>query len=386
MKKLIIIGANNFQLPLIVKAKEMDLETHVFAWEEGAIGKDVADYFYPFSIIEKDKILVKASEIHPDGIISIGSDLAINTVNYIADKLNLTGNTLACTENTTNKYVMRKILSAANLPCPKFSANTNADEVIRSGLHYPLIVKPTDRSGSRGVSKVNTMTELEHSIERALTESFNKQIIIEEFIQGHEYSIEMISWKSDHTFLQITDKETSGAPYFVEKEQHQPSGLPDEIKVKLISIIKKSLSVLGVEFGASHSEVIITDAGDIYITEIGARMGGDYIGSDLVQLSTGFDFVKAVIEVSLGIQPEIKLTEENYSGVYYVFPNPGVVVDIIDNTQEYSEIVRSEIYVQKGSKVAEIRESNQRAACFIYKSKSQKFLPEKDTLSLNTQQ
>ena len=98
MKKLVIIGANNFQLPLIKKAKQLGMETHVFAWEKGAVGREFADYFYPISIIEKELILKEAEKIKPDGIISIGSDLATATVNYVADKLGLIGNSLECTK------------------------------------------------------------------------------------------------------------------------------------------------------------------------------------------------------------------------------------------------------------------------------------------------
>ena len=92
MKKIVIIGANNFQMPLIIKAKELGYETHVFAWAEGAVGADFADYFYPISIVEKDKILDKCKEIKPDAVISVASDLATLTVNYLTDKLGLIGN------------------------------------------------------------------------------------------------------------------------------------------------------------------------------------------------------------------------------------------------------------------------------------------------------
>jgi biotin carboxylase len=372
MKKLIIIGANNFQLPLIIKAKKMGIETHVFAWKDGAIGKVYADYFYPISITEKEKILKIANKIQPDGVISIASDLAAITVNYLAAKLNLIGNSSFCTNITTNKYLMRDILSKNNLPCPNFYLVEN-NNIPDLGFNYPLIVKPTDRSGSRGVTKVVNKSDLNSAISRAISESFNKNAIIEEFIQGKEYSIEMLSWNGVHHFLQTTEKKTSGAPYFVEKEQHQPADLEISLQEKIIQILKKSLSVLDVKYGASHSEIIITKSKDIYITEIGARMGGDYIGSDLVELSTGFDFVKAVIEVSLGIEPQIEITENNYSGVYYVYPKHGKVISINDNSKNFQEIVRTEIYVKEGDIIGEIKESNQRKACYVYKCYSSRF-------------
>ena len=120
MKKIAIIGANDIQNPLIQKAKEFGYETHVFAWKDGSIGETTADYFYPISIIEKEKILEKCKEIKIDGITTIASDLATITVNYIADKLNLVGNSLICTNKSTNKYEMRKAFVENQIPTIKF--------------------------------------------------------------------------------------------------------------------------------------------------------------------------------------------------------------------------------------------------------------------------
>jgi biotin carboxylase len=384
MKKIIIIGANNFQLPLIKKASEMGIETHVFAWEEGAVGKDFAHFFYPISITNKEAILEKAKLINPNGIVSIGSDLAMLTVNYVANELGLVGNSLECTNVSTNKFLMRERLNQNGLPCPRFTNCNHVDGIQALDFRYPIIVKPTDRSGSRGVTKVNASNELGNAIKRAITESFGKEIIIEEFIEGQEYSVEMISWQGNHHFLQITEKETSGAPYFVEKGQHQPASISNDIKQRIISIIKKSLSTLGVEYGASHSEIIITKSNDIFITEIGARMGGDYIGSDLVELSTGFDFVKAVINVSMGIFEEVSTSESNFSGVYYCFPRPGEIIEIKDNSCNFPEVVRSEIYLKVGDFVPEIRESNHRPACYIYKSVDKRFVPKEALIEIVT--
>lgn len=373
MKKLIIIGANNFQVPLIKKAKEIGLEAHVFAWEEGALGKRFADYFYPISIVEKEKILEIAKTLNPIGVVSIASDLASITVNFLAKKLGLIGNSIRCTELTTDKYLMRDVLSTDRLPCPKFYLLDDKSNDVNFMLSYPIIVKPTDRSGSRGVTKVDNKKDLNAAINYAFSQSFSKRVIVEEFIEGKEYSIEMLSWQGEHHFIQTTEKETTGAPYFVEKSQHQPANLKKEMVLKIIDIINKALTVLGVEYGASHSEIIITPENEIYITEIGARMGGDYIGSDLVELSTGFDFVKAVIQVAIGIEPNIVIAENNYSGVYYTIPKQGKLLDVVDNSSDFQEIIRTEVYYKKGNIIPEIRESNQRAACYLYQSMDKKF-------------
>lgn len=296
--KIAIIGANEFQNKLIIKAKEMGIETHVFAWEEGAVGKENSDFFYPISIIEKEKILEICKKIKIDGICSIASDLAMHTVNFVANELDLKGNSLECTELTTNKYKMRERLSKFNLPCPKYILVNNIEKVNLEDLSFPLIVKPTDRSGSRGIYKVNNESELEPAIKSALEESFSKEILIEEYILGDEYSVESISEKGIHKVLQITKKYTTGAPNFIERGHTEPVEIDDELYKKIEQIILKSLDVLEVSNGASHSEIKILE-NDIKIVEIGARMGGDFIGSDLVKISTGIDYLELVINIAL---------------------------------------------------------------------------------------
>ena len=108
MKRIVVIGANSFQNPLILKAKEMGYETHVFAWKDGSVGERTADVFYPVSIVEKDTILEQCRRICPDAVVSIGSDLAMLTVNYVAKELGLPCNSMECTRISTNKYEMRK--------------------------------------------------------------------------------------------------------------------------------------------------------------------------------------------------------------------------------------------------------------------------------------
>jgi len=374
MKKIVIIGASYLQIPLIKKAREMGIETHVFAWEQGATGKDFADFFYPISIIEKDQILDICKNIKPAGILSIASDLAMTTVNYIGEKFELICNSLKCNELTTNKFLMRNALHSARLPCPRyFRLNQQSDIDKSKVLKLPFIIKPTDRSGSRGVTKVTDYKHFNDAIQSAFTESINKEIIIEEFVEGREISVEMISWEGEHQFIACTDKVTTGSPGFVEIEHHQPAQLSKAILLKVIEIVKKSLKALNVSYGASHTELIITANEDIFLVEIGARMGGDHIGAKLVELSTGYDFVKAVIDVALGIPPEVELVSEHYSGICFITPEPGEVIQILDNTKLFSEITESEISVKPSDLVAELNESANRVGYYLYKSTKEKF-------------
>ena len=285
MKKLAIIGASYLQMPLVQKAKDMGIETHCFAWEEGAVCKEISDFFYPVSILEKDRILEICRQVHIDGITTIASDAAVPTVCFIAGEMGLTGNSFEDALVSTDKYLMRKRFAEFSVSSPRFVIADDHFSV--NGFRFPVIVKPTDRSGSRGVKKIDSNADLQVAVQRAQKESFTHQAIIEEYITGSEVSVESITWKGTHYILAITDKITTEEPYFVELEHHQPSRLSVQIQEKIMSETLKALSALNILYGASHSEFKITPYGNVYAIEVGARMGGDFIGSHLVQLSTG---------------------------------------------------------------------------------------------------
>ncbi len=336
MKKIAIIGASYLQEPLITKAKKMGLETHVFAWKANDIGEKIADYFYPISITEKEDILNKCREIGIDGICSIASDLAAVAVNYVANHMGLIGNSEECTLKSTNKRLMRKCFEENGDPSPKSICVESVLDLDDVDMGFPVIVNPLDRSGSRGITKVTDKSNLDAAIELAKEQGFEKKALVEEYVSGDEYSVECISWRGEHTLLNITKKYTTGAPHFIETGHMEPAMLSEEIKIEVKNVIFHALNSLGIEYGASHSEIKI-DNGLIRIIEIGGRMGGDYIGSHLVELSTGFDFVKAVILTSLGQRPDLTMHGKlRYAAVRFIFDKKDIEIynDIKNNNPE----------------------------------------------------
>ena len=364
-RKLAIIGASYLQLPLVRKAKEMGLEVLCFAWEEGAVCKPLVDHFFPISTVDKEKILEVCVNQKISGICTIASDTAAPTVAYVANKMGLVGNPYESAIKANNKFLVRNAFLEAGVPCPKFKMVKSINDAHSTDWSYPLIVKPTDRSGSLGVTKVLTSDELTPAIEKALSVSFKKEAMVEEFVEGREISVEFISYKGIHYPLQITDKVTTEAPHFVELEHHQPSSLTPEMFEKIYSITKKALTALGITNGASHSEYKITKEGRIAVMEIGARMGGDFIGSDLVRLSTGYDFLKGVIDIALDTFEEPQLTLHKHSGVYFLCKETERLKRIIDNYMQYPEIVEAEI---TDPVLRSIECSADRSGYFIYQS------------------
>lgn len=306
MKKIAIIGANEAINNLIISAKKKGYETHVFAWECGDIGEKSADFFYPISIDDKDAILRKCHEINPDGVATITSDFAAETANYVARNLGLICNPEITELAARNKYVMRQKLKEAELYTPNFikvyDHNTNID-----GLSFPVIVKPTDRWSSKGITRVNSYEELKDAIRTAVDESLENAAIVEEFMEGPEFSCECISINGEHHVLAFTQKFTTDFPHYIETGHNQPADIDENVRQKLIPEIKKALDALNIKNGASHTEFRLLENNTLGIVEIGARMGGGCIGTDLVKLSTGLDFVGMVADIACGNEPDFSL-------------------------------------------------------------------------------
>lgn len=341
----------------------MGIETHCFAWEDGAVCKEIADFFYPISILDKDEILKKCSEIQIDGIATIATDMAVPTICFVAEKLGLISNSYKSSLISTNKNLMRKEFVKFNVRSPKFIEVDNYNKDSFQDFNFPLIVKPVDRSGSRGVTKVNSDAELIEAIETACKESFIHKSIVEEFIEGSEVSVETISWKGVHYILTITDKTTTGAPHFVELAHHQPSQLPINVLNTLKEETIKALNALEVQYGAGHSEFRITEEGDVYILEVGARMGGDFIGSHLVELSTGYDFLKGVINIAINDFEEPFIEQKAASGVFFLCKETEGIRVFFESLNDFD--VEKEIL---NNELKTITNSNDRSGYLIYQS------------------
>ncbi len=365
MANLAIIGASYLQLPLIEKAKEMGYTTHVFAWAANDVGEQAADYFYPISIVEKDTILEKCKEIGICGICSIASDLAAITVNYVANALGLPGNSMECTYKSTNKHLMRLAFEQNGDPSPKSIMVDENTDLSSLKLTYPVIVKPTDRSGSRGIYKLDTDEDLQNAVKSAMSEGFDKKALIEEFAEGQEYSVEGISYHGQHHILAMTLKYTTGAPHFIETGHLQPAPVDSDTYEKVKKVVVHALDSLGITDSASHSEIKIDENGNIKIIEIGGRMGGDCIGSDLVKYSTGIDFVRATIQVACGISPDLSVVSAPMPvKVRFLFTQ--------EDIDEMEKIKKTDAFLKLVSyfpnNIGTTTDSSNRAGCYIVRA------------------
>ena len=329
-----IVGASVLQLPAILKAKEMGLYVGVADFNPEAVGIKYADEFFNASTMDEDAVLKAAEEFKPDGIMTLATDMPMRGVSKASDKLHLHSISYETSFKATDKYEMIKAFKAYGVPSPwYFDVDSYEDlKALEGKVSFPCIIKPTDNAGSHGVAKVHDFEELLANYEYSHSCSRHGKVIVEEYLDGPEVSVEVMVVKGTVHILQITDKITTGDPHFVEMGHTQPSRLPEETQRQIREVAEAACKSLGLDKGPAHVEMKVTSRGPVMI-ELGARMGGDNITTHLVPLSTGVDMVEATIKVALGEDPDIQPTLHCGSAIRY-FDVPFGTIKSIGGVEE----------------------------------------------------
>lgn len=365
MKKIAIIGANKPLLPFYKQTKKLGYYIIGIAWEEGAVCKEYCDKFYPVSFKEKKRVLDICRKENIDGITSFSLESALPTVVYVAQSLGLTSNKEECVELTKTKYSQRKAFEKAGVPVPCFFRISNVTDLPLINLTYPIIVKPIDSGGSQGITLLHSKEHLEEAFLIAKNYSPTEEVIVEEFVDGREFSVECMSYKGRHYLVQITDKVTTGEPHFIEMQHHQPANITLHDAQRIQEIVFHALTALKIENSPSHTEIKLNTRGELYIIEIGARMGGGMITSNLVKLSTGYDMVKAAIELACGNFLEPKISNAAFSGILFYSQLSPEVGEVIRHHRNRPEVVECEI---SDETMKELKSNADRMGYFIYMS------------------
>ena len=365
MKKIAVIGANKPLEPFYRQAKSLGYCIIGIAYEKGAVCKQYCDKFYPISFVEKDKVLEVCRLEAIDGITSFSLESAVSTVVYVAQRLGLVSNTEECVKRLTNKFTMRNALDAAGILNPRYSIISDLTQLNDLQVPLPCVVKPVDSGGSQGVTLVSKKDDLKRAYERSMEYSHCGKVIIEQFIDGREFSVEYLSCKGKHYNMQITDKVTSGPPYFIELQHHQPADISCELHERICDIVERTLAALCVENSPSHTEVKLNSDNQLYIIETGPRLGGDHITSDLVRLSTGYDMVQGALELATGCFRNPDIRNKHFSGIYYFSSLTPDVKNYIDNAKDYPFIVEASCLNEE---IKDCKCNGDRMGYFIYRS------------------
>lgn len=322
-----ILGAGLLQVPAIKKAKEMGHYVISVDRDRGAPGFVFADKSLEISTNDIDRVIEAAAENDIDAILTLATDLPVRTVAAVVERLGLVGISVDTAFKATNKILMREALRENNVPVPNFYKCTSKEEFLDAvkQIGGKCVCKPADSSGSRGVrmlSHCDSDEMLSDAYYYSREYATGGEVIVEEFMEGPEVSVESIISDDEVFTLAVTDKITTGPPFFVEIGHSQPSQLSSSALMEIGKIAIAAIKTLGICNSAAHTEIIVTDKGP-RIVEIGARMGGDHIATHLVPLSTGIDMVKSCIEIALGETPNIEQVFHKGSAIGYLMSPVG---------------------------------------------------------------
>ena len=372
-----VLAAGLLQIPVIKKAREMGVYVIAVDDDLNAPGMALADKaVVPGGLVNEEKLLAIAKEEQIDGVIHPCSEVAMNVMGRINDELHLHGISRETAVRATNKHLMREAFEKYGAPSPKSYCTDNAEEGFRlyNQIRGNAILKPSRNSGSRGIAEIEpgmTFSDFEPLFERSKKESRDASVMIEQFVEGPEFSVEIIVWNKEVHVLQVTDKKTTEAPYFVELGHSQPSQFPVEIVEKIKDAAVKGVKALQLDNCAVHAEVKVQD-GVPYLMEIGARLGGDFISTELTHLSTGIDMVAAAIDVALGNEPNLQpIAEPQGVAIRYFTPEPGEVEIVKEEELQCAEhVYDAELYVKPGDMVKEVQSSLDRSGHVIVTDKT----------------
>lgn len=377
MKKIMVLAAGLLQIDVIEKAKSMGYYVLAVDGNPKAPGFNVADKAICADIVNEETMLKIARDEHVDGVIHPCSEVSMAVMGRINDELGLSGISREQAICATNKHLMRKAFEKGNAPSPKSILAQDAEDAwsrLQNEFDTDAILKPSRNSGSRGIAKVSRNMDKGDFIrayDEALSESRDHSVLIEQFIEGPEFSIEMIVWQGEIHVLTVTDKKTTGAPHFVELGHNQPSCFSDTDVETLKAAAVAGVRALGVNNCACHAEAKLMN-GKAYLMEVGARLGGDFISTELTHLSTGIDMVAAAIDVALGVEPDLSAKEEPKGVcIRYFCPKPGKLVSI-SNTEVLNNphVYLWEIYPKEGDVIPAVTSSLCRSGHVIVTEKT----------------
>ena len=375
MKKIMILGASILQLPAIEQGKKMGIEVIAVDMNPDAIGFEVEGVTKEvISTIDIEKVLLAAKSHKIDGIMTLASDMPMRTVAVVAKEMGLVGISEETALKATNKAMMRETLKEKGVPIPEFFRISGKDEYLKAVDYFKnkqikCIVKPADNSGSRGVDLLSDFTNNENinkAFEYSKQYSRSGEIVVEEYMEGPEVSVETLSVNGVCHVVQITDKLTTGAPYFVEMGHNEPSILKQDIQENIAQIACDAVNAIGIQNGPSHTEIKVTKDGP-KIVELGARLGGDNITTHLVPLSTGVNLVECCIHVALGETPDFNSKIKKASAIRYLKTEFGVISAIngIDKAKKINGVYQISLVHHEGECVNEIRSSVDRVGFVI---------------------
>lgn len=300
MKKLMIMGAGIYQVPLIKKAREMGIYTIAVSIPGNYPGFPLADQVCYENTVDYDRILQIAREEKIDGIVTAGTDVAVITIGKVCDELGLTGLSFEAAKVASNKILMKKKYEEYGVRTARFREVSFEEDVYEKTkeLNFPLIFKAVDTSGSRGIIRVNSREEFEGARQVVQANTRSHYYIVEEFLEGEEFGAQAFVYRGKVQFILPHGDYVFQGDTGVPIGHFAPYDLGEAIVEDAREQLEKAIEAMGLDNCAINADFILKD-GKTYVLELGGRSGATCL-AELVSIYYGFDYYEKLILAALG--------------------------------------------------------------------------------------
>ncbi|MCQ2591995.1 MAG: ATP-grasp domain-containing protein [Treponema sp.] len=315
----LILGAGLMQKPAITASKKMGYNTVVIDGDQNAVCVPLADEFYKIDLKAREEILELAKQLQEKGglkaVFTAGTDFSAS-VSYVCEKLGLPAHSFEAAVNASVKTQMRECFEKAGVPSPKFQRVDKSElsspldllESILEKMTFPLVVKPVDNMGARGCRMVRSQIEFLPAIQSAVDASRSGNAIVEEYMEGPEYSIDALIYNGTMTITGFAERHIYYPPYFIEMGHTMPAILEKSVHDQLISVFALGAASLGLTCGAAKADIKFTKNGPM-IGEIAGRLSGGYMSGWTYPYASDLNLTQQALLIASGENP-VELIEK----------------------------------------------------------------------------
>lgn len=331
-KRVMLLGANNFMLPLIQKAKEEGYYTIVAAPNQSEPGFALADASVYVDLRDREAVLSEAVRLRIDGVTTDQAETPVCTAAYVAEKLGLPGIGTDVAQLFTNKYRMREKCREIGIDTIRYKLVSEENEAVEfyRTLPGPAIMKPIDSAGSRGVVKITCAEDIRRHFAYSQKASQSGRVIIEDYIEGKELLIDGVTFQNQYQTLVCGEYRKCQVPgIFSEYLGKYPAEITPDQYEAVNALVKRIVEGFGLPWGRTHTEVKVNDRG-VWLMETAARGGGRYISSGIVSMMTDFNSASFLLKACTGqiTQPPVIHYNDISCGYVSMFIPVGEVVSV----------------------------------------------------------
>ncbi len=385
MKKLMLLGGMRYLVPVIEAAHKLGVYVITCDYLPNNIAHKYSDGYCNVSILEKDKVLEKAKELKIDGILSFACDPGVVTAAYVAEKMGLpSSGPYESVEILQNKGKFRKFLTENNFNVPVAKQYTDIETALNDTemFNWPVIVKPTDSAGSKGVTKVEEKDKLKDAINYALKFSHSNEFIIEDFLEkvGDSSDCDSFSIDGKLKFVSFSAQkfdENCENPY-TPAAYTWPASISKIHQEELTNEIQRLLTLLNMKSSIYNIETRECTNGKAYIMECSPRGGGNRL-AEMVRYMTGVDMITNIVKVALGMEPDDINQQEikdNWAEIILHSEKEGTFEKLWISNEISSNIVENDLWIEAGTQVGGFSGANEAIGTMVLKFDSQKQMDE----------